>query len=75
MDEDKLVAQNQDGDDEQGEGGEKGNAKPPENIKGRTVAAAWVGLALSIADVPNAPPSPALLKVKKLLGPDRPKSE
>ncbi len=73
MDEDKPVVQ--DRNNEQGEGGKKADAKPPENIKGRTLAITWMGLVLSIADVPNMPPSLALLRVKKLLGLDQPKSE
>ncbi len=69
MGEDKPVVQDRNG--EQGEGGKKADAKPPENIKGKTLAAAtWVGLAISIAEVPDMPPSPALLKVKELLGLD-----
>ena len=73
MDEDKPVDRDRKG--EQDENGKKTDVRPPENIKGRTLAAAWVGLALSIAEVPGEPPSPALLKVNKLLGLDQPKSE
>ncbi len=69
MNEDKPAVQDKNGG--QGEGGKKDDAKPPENIKGKTLAAAtWVGLAISIAEVPDAPSSPALLKVKELLGLD-----
>lgn len=74
MDEDKPVIQ--DGNGEQDEGDKKADAKPSENVKRNTLAAAtWVGLAISIADVPNMPPSLALLKVRELLGLDQSKSE
>lgn len=70
MDKDKLVGQDDDG-GRQGDVVKKDDAKPPENVKGNTLAAAtWVGLAISIAEVPGMPPSPALLKVKELLGLD-----
>ncbi len=69
MDEDKL--EDRDGNSEQDAGGKKADAKPPENVRGSTLAAAtWVGLAISIAEVPDMPQSPALLKVKEFLGLD-----
>lgn len=73
MDEDRLTGQ--DRNSGQGEGGKRDNTKPPENVRGNTLAAAWVGLALSVADIPDMPPSPALLRIKELLDPDQSKPE
>lgn len=69
MDEDEL--EDRDRNSEQDAGSKKADAKPLENVRGSTLAAAtWVGLAISMAEVPDMPPSPALLKVKELLGLD-----
>jgi hypothetical protein len=72
MDKDIL---GKDGRDKNESADEKDGGGETQKDTGGTLAAAWVALALSMADVPGLPPSPALLGVEKLLGQDEPKQK